>query len=49
MNPKLQHCLQKYKFDIYNSEQKLRAAITSFQKQVPSNLPNDKLDISKSI
>ena len=46
MNPKLQHCLQKYKFDIYNNdEQKLRAAITSFQKQVPSNLPNDKLDI----
>ena len=46
MNPKLQHCLQKYKFDIYNNdEQKLRAAITSFQKQVPANLPNDKLDI----
>ncbi len=38
--------MQKYKFDIYNNdEQKLRAAITSFQKQVPSNLPNDKLDI----
>ena len=46
MNPKLQHCLQKYKFAIYNNEeQKIRAAITDFQKKVPSNLPNDKLDI----
>jgi len=46
MNPKLQHCLQEYKFAIYNNEeQKIRAAITNFQKLVPSNLPNDKLDI----
>ncbi len=46
MNPKLQHCLQEYKFAIYNSEeQNIRAAITGFQKQIPSNLPNDKLDI----
>jgi len=46
MNPKLQHCLQEYKFDIYNNEeQKIRAAITSFQQLVPSNLPNDKMDI----
>ncbi len=46
MNPKLQICLQEYKFDIYNNEeQKIRAAITGFQKIVPSNLPNDKLDI----
>jgi len=46
MNPKLQHCLQEYKFAIYNNdEQKIRAAITDFQQQVPSNLPNDKLDI----
>ena len=46
MNPKLQHCLQEYKFAIYNNEeQKIRAAITDFQKKVPSNLPNDKLDI----
>jgi hypothetical protein len=46
MNPKLQQCLQEYKFAIYNNEeQKIRAAITSFQKLVPSNLPNDKLDI----
>jgi len=46
MNPKLQQCLQEYKFAIYNNEeQKIRAAITSFQQLVPLNLPNDKLDI----
>ena len=46
MNPKLQICLQEYKFDIYNNEeQKIIAAITGFQRLVPSNLPNDKLDI----
>jgi hypothetical protein len=46
INPKLQHCLQEYKFDIYkNDEQKIVAAINNFQKLVPSNLPNDKLDI----
>ena len=46
MNPKLQHCLQEYKFDIYNNEeQKIRAAILEFQQLTPSNLPNDKMDI----
>jgi len=46
MNPKLQHCLQEYKFEIYNNdEQKIRAAILEFQQLVPSNLPNDKMDI----
>ena len=46
MNPKLQHCLQDYKFAIYNNEeQKIIAAITGFQQLVPPNLPNDKLDI----
>ncbi len=46
MNPKLQHCLQEYKFDIYNNEeQKIKTAITNFQQLVPSNLPNDKMDI----
>ena len=46
MNPKLQICLQEYKFAIYNNEeQKIKAAITGFQQLVPSNLPNDKLDI----
>ena len=46
MNPKLQNCLQEYKFDIYNNEeQKIITAITGFQQLVPSNLPGDKLDI----
>ncbi len=46
MNPKLQHCLQEYKFEIYNNnEQNIRAAILEFQKSVPTNLPNDKIDI----
>ena len=46
MNPKLQHCLQEYKFDIYNNEeQRIRTAITGFQSLVPSDLPDDKLDI----
>ena len=46
MNPKLQHCLQEYKFDIYNNdEQKITDAIKSFEQLVPSDLPNDKLDI----
>ena len=46
MNPKLQYCLQEYKFPIYNNEeQKIRAAILGFQSLVPSNLPNDKADI----
>ena len=46
INPKLQYCLQEYKFPIYNNEEdKIRAAITNFQKLTPSNLPNDKLDI----
>ena len=46
MNPKLQHCLQEYKFDIYNNEeQRIRTAISGFQSLVPSDLPDDKLDI----
>jgi len=46
VNPKLQNCLQEYKFDIYNNEeQKIMAAIIGFQQLVPSNLPSDKLDI----
>jgi DNA repair exonuclease SbcCD ATPase subunit len=46
MNPKLQYCLQEYKFPIYNNEEdKIRAAIMNFQKLTPSNLPVDKLDI----
>jgi hypothetical protein len=46
INPKLQYCLQEYKFDIYkNDEQRIKAAINSFKLLMPSNLPNDKLDI----
>ena len=46
INPKLQYCLQEYKFDIYkNDEQRITAAINSFKLLMPSNLPNDKLDI----
>ena len=46
MNPKLQHCLQEYKFAIYNNEeQNIKTAIQNMQNLTPSNLPNDKLDI----
>ena len=46
MNPKLQDCLQEYKFAIYNEkEQVIRSAITDFEQSIPSNLPVDKLDI----
>ncbi len=46
MNPKLQYCLQEYKFDMYNNEeQRIKAAITSFQSKVPTNIPIDKVDI----
>ena len=46
MNPRLQYCLQEYKFAIYNEqEQVIRAAISDFEQSVPSNLPVDKLDI----
>ncbi len=46
MNPKLQHCLQEYKFAIYDNEgQKIKTAISDFQKFIPTDLPNDKLDI----
>ncbi len=46
MNPKLQYCLQKYKFAIYNNEeQKIKNAILDFQSLVPTDLPLDKQDI----
>ncbi len=46
MNPKLQQCLQEYKFAIYNNdEQKIKFAITNFQSKIPSDIPIDKLDI----
>ncbi len=46
MNPKLQYCLQEYKFAIYNNnESQIKSAINNFQKLMPTNLPVDKLDI----
>ena len=46
MNPKIQYCLQKYKFAIYNNDQqKIKTAILDFQEQVPSSLPADKQEI----
>ncbi len=46
MNPKLQYCLQEYKFAIYNTEeQRITNAIKNIQKLTPTNLPMDKLDI----
>ena len=46
MNPKLQHCLQEYKFATYNNEeQRIINAITNFQSKVPTDIPVDKLDI----
>ena len=44
-DPKLQECLQEYKFAIYSEQEQIRAAITDFEKSIPSNLPVDKLDI----
>ncbi|WP_440643976.1 TRAP transporter large permease subunit [Candidatus Pelagibacter sp. HIMB123] len=46
MNPKLQYCLQEYKFAIYNNEEeRITNAIKDIQKLTPENLPIDKLDI----
>ena len=46
MNPKLQYCLQEYKFAIYNNEEeRITNAIKDIQKLTPANLPIDKLDI----
>ena len=46
MNPRLQYCLQEYKFAIYNNEeQRITSAIKNMQKLTPTNLPMDKLDI----
>ena len=46
MNPKLQYCLQEYKFAIYNNEEeRITNAIKDMQKLTPANLPIDKLDI----
>jgi len=47
MNPKLQYCLQEYKFPIYKNEEDKISKCNNiiFKNLTPSNLPNDKLDI----
>ena len=46
MNPKLQYCLQEYKFARYeNDSEKIKNAILSFQSVSPSDLPEDKVEI----
>jgi len=46
MNPKLQYCLQEYKFTKYfNEGEIINSAILEFQTAVPKNLPFDKSDI----
>ena len=46
MNPKLQYCLQEYKFEKYVSEKEsINAAILEFQSAVPKELPYDKAEI----
>ena len=46
MNPKLQYCLQEYKFARYdNDEETIKNAILKFQSAAPTNLPVDKMDI----
>ena len=46
MNPKLQYCLQEYKFARYeNDSEKIKNAILSFQSVSPSDLPEDKIEI----
>jgi len=49
MNPRLQYCLQKYKFATYNeNEQLIKSSITNFQSINLNNLPDDKIDIFES-
>ena len=46
MNPKLQYCLQEYKFARYESNgDTIKNAILSFQSVSPTNLPDDKIEI----
>ena len=49
MNPRLQYCLQKYKFATYNeNKQLIKSGITNFQSINLVNLPDDKIDIFES-
>ena len=46
MNPKLQYCLQEYKFAKYESNgENIKNAILSFQSAAPADLPEYKLEI----
>ena len=49
MNPRLQHCLQEYKFTKYkDNKENIKSAIANFQSIKIDNLPYDKLDIFES-
>ncbi len=49
MNPRLQYCLQKYKFATYNdNEELIKSSIANFQSINLDNLPDDKIDIFES-
>ena len=46
MNPKLQYCLQEYKFARFDTNgETIKNAILKFQSEVPTNLPDDKMEI----
>ena len=46
MNPKLQYCLQEYKFARFDSNgETIKNAILKFQSEAPTNLPDDKMEI----
>ena len=46
MNPKLQYCLQEYKFARFDTNgENIKNAILKFQSAAPSNLPDDKMEI----
>ena len=46
MNPKLQYCLQEYKFARYDTNgDAIKNAILKFQSDSPTNLPDDKMEI----
>jgi len=46
MNPKLQYCLQEYKFARFDTNgEAIKNAILNFQAVAPKNLPDDKMEI----
>ena len=49
MNPRLQYCLQEYKFTKFkDNKENIKSAIANFQSIKMDNLPDDKLDIFES-